>query len=226
MNRLRTLACLTAAAFSAQAQASGYHFGTQSVTAQGTANAAAAEAADSATIFYNPAGLAKLDSSEITAAVNIVAPHIAYADAEAQYLRGGRVAGETSGKITKDIVPAPHLYGAYKLNEDWTLGLGVYVPFASSTEYGKSSVLRHHLNKLGLTTIAIEPVAAYKISPRHAAAAGLIAQYSTAELRKYADTPTGTPPAASARTAAFQTATPKSKARTGASATKSAGCGT
>lgn len=102
----------------------------------------------------------------------------------------------------------------------------MYVPFASSTEYGKSSVLRHHLNKLGLTTIAIEPVAAYKISPRHAAAAGLIAQYSTAELRKYADTPTGTPPAASARTAAFQTATPKSKARTGASATKSAGCGT
>ena len=52
MNRLRTLACLTAAAFAAQAQASGYHFGTQSVTAQGTANAAAAEAADSATIFY------------------------------------------------------------------------------------------------------------------------------------------------------------------------------
>lgn len=187
MNRLRTLACFTAAAFAAQAQASGYHFGTQSVTAQGTANAAAAEAADSATIFYNPAGLAKLDSSEITAAVNIVAPHIAYADAEAQYLRGGRVAGETSGKITKDIVPAPHLYGAYKLNGDWTLGLGVYVPFASSTEYGKSSVLRHHLNKLGLTTIAVEPVAAYKISPRHAAAAGLIAQYSTAELRKYAD---------------------------------------
>ena len=187
MNRLRTLVCLTAAAFAAQAQASGYHFGTQSVTAQGTANAAAAEAADSATIFYNPAGLAKLDSSEITAAVNIVAPHIAYADAEAQYLRGGRVAGETSGKITKDIVPAPHLYGAYKLNGDWTLGLGVYVPFASSTEYGKSSVLRHHLNKLGLTTIAVEPVAAYKISPRHAAAAGLIAQYSTAELRKYAD---------------------------------------
>ena len=186
-NRLRITALLTAAALSAQAQASGYHFGTQSVTAQSTANAAAAEAADAATIFYNPAGLAKLDGSEVTAALNIVAPHIAYGDAEAEYFRGGSVRGETSGKITKDIVPAPHLYGAYRASNDLTLGLGIYIPFASSTEYQKNSVLRHNLNQLGLTTVAIEPVAAYKINDRHAAAAGLIAQYSTAELRKYAD---------------------------------------
>ena len=38
-----------------QAVASGYHFGTQSVGAQSTANAAAAEAADASTIFSNPA---------------------------------------------------------------------------------------------------------------------------------------------------------------------------
>ena len=76
MKAVKTIAVLTAAALTPLAQASGYHFGTQSVTAQGTANAAAAEAADATTIFYNPAGLAKLDGSEITAAANIVAPHI------------------------------------------------------------------------------------------------------------------------------------------------------
>ena len=165
----------------------GLPFGTQSVTAQGTANAAAAEAADATTIFYNPAGLAKLNGSEITAAANIVAPHIEYHDAEASFVRGGRVQGKTEGKITKDVVLAPHLYGAYRVNPDLTLGLGVYVPFASSTEYQEDSVLRHNINKLGLTTIAVEPVVAYKVSENHAFGAGLIAQYSSAELRKYAD---------------------------------------
>ncbi|MFC0819625.1 OmpP1/FadL family transporter [Moraxella marmotae] len=169
------------------AHASGYHFGTQSVTAQSTANSSAAEAADATTIFSNPAGLAKLDSDQITASLNLVAPHIKYSDAKATYRRGGEVQGENSGKITKDVVAAPHIYGAHKINDDVTVGLGVYVPFASSTEYSENSVLRHHLNQLGLTTVAVEPVVSFKINPQHAVGVGAIAQYSTAELRKYAD---------------------------------------
>jgi len=39
MKAVKTIAVLTAAALAPLAQASGYHFGTQSVTAQGTANA-------------------------------------------------------------------------------------------------------------------------------------------------------------------------------------------
>ncbi|MCF7530540.1 OmpP1/FadL family transporter [Neisseria lisongii] len=181
------------------AHASGYHFGTQSVTAQSTANSSAAEAADATTIFSNPAGLAKLDSDQITASLNLVAPHIRYSDAKATYRdnsfrtnapittdsKGN--AAETSGKITKDVVAAPHIYGAHKINDDVTVGLGVYVPFASSTEYSKNSVLRHHLNQLGLTTVAVEPVVSFKINPQHAVGVGAIAQYSSAELRKYAD---------------------------------------
>ena len=55
------LALLLAAAFSAQAWASGYHFGTQSVSSQSTANSSSAEAADPSTLFNNPAGLTKLE---------------------------------------------------------------------------------------------------------------------------------------------------------------------
>ena len=50
---------LITAGIAAQAHASGYHFGTQSVSSQATANSSAAEAADPSTIFYNPAGLTK-----------------------------------------------------------------------------------------------------------------------------------------------------------------------
>ena len=182
----KTVLLLGTAFAAASVHASGYHFGTQSVNAQSTANAAAAEAADASTIFYNPAGLTKLDSSQISVNANIVLPSIRYEADSAQYYQGGDVSGSKSGKITKTTV-VPHLYGAYKVNDDVTLGLGVYVPFGSVTEYEKDSVLRHNINKLGLTSIDIEPVVAWKANENHAFGAGLIAQYSKAELRKYSD---------------------------------------
>ena len=186
-NLKKTAFILSAALLSTAVQASGYHFGTQSVNAQGTANAAAAEAADASTIFYNPAGLSKIDSSQISVNANIVFPSIHYEAESAKHFRtGADVSGSTSGKITETTV-APHVYGAYKASDDVTLGLGVYVPFGSATEYEKDSVLRHNINKLGLTTIAIEPVVAWKLNEQHAVGAGLIAQYSKAELRKYSD---------------------------------------
>ena len=153
----QTVILLSAVFFSGAVHASGYHFGTQSVNAQGTANSSGAEAADASTIFYNPAGLSKLDSSQVSVNANIVLPSIRYEADSAQYYQGGDVSGSKSGKITKTTV-VPHLYGAYKVNDDVTLGLGVYVPFGSVTEYEKDSVLRHNINKLGLTSIDIEPV--------------------------------------------------------------------
>ena len=182
----QTVILLSAVFFSGAVHASGYHFGTQSVNAQGTANSSGAEAADASTIFYNPAGLSKLDSSQVSVNANIVLPSIHYEADSAKYYQGGDVSGSKSGKITKTTV-APHIYGAYKATDDLTVGLGVYVPFGSATEYEKDSVLRHNINKLGLTSIAVEPVAAWKLNDRHSFGAGIIAQHTSAELRKYAD---------------------------------------
>lgn len=185
-NLKKTAFILSTALLSTAVQASGYHFGTQSVNAQSTANAAAAEAADASTIFYNPAGLTKLDSSQISVNANIVLPSIHYEADSATDFTGLPVQGSKNGKITKTTV-APHIYGAYKVNDNLTVGLGVYVPFGSATEYEKDSVLRHNINKLGLTSIAVEPVAAWKLNDRHSFGAGIIAQHTSAELRKYAD---------------------------------------
>lgn len=182
----KTVLLLGTAFAAASVHASGYHFGTQSVNAQSTANAADAEAADASTIFYNPAGLTKLDSSQISVNANIVFPSIRYEADSATDFTGIPVQGSKSGKITKTTV-APHIYGAYKVNDNLTVGLGVYVPFGSATEYEKDSVLRHNINKLGLTSIAVEPVAAWKLNERHSFGAGIIAQHTSAELRKYAD---------------------------------------
>ncbi len=184
----RYLPVIIGTVFAVQAHASGYHFGTQSVSAQSTANAAAAEAADASTLFYNPAGLTKLESSEISASLNLVSPSVKYNEGQAVYNGGATVNNSSgSGKIAKDLVFAPHIYGAYKVNDDVAVGLGVYVPFGSKTEYAHDSALRYNLNKTELTTVAVEPAVAFKLNEKHSVAVGAIAQYSSAGLRKYAD---------------------------------------
>ncbi len=112
--------------------------------------------------FYNRPSLSKIDSNQISVNANIVLPSIHYEADSATILPG--FPSKVQREITKTTV-APHIYGAYKVNDNddnLTVGLGVYVRFGSATEYEKDSVLRHSINKLGLTSIAVEPVAAWK----------------------------------------------------------------
>jgi len=181
---------------SAAVMASGYHFGTQSVSAQSTANASAAEAADASTIFYNAAGMTKLEGTNFSGAIDFVAPQVEYSNASGKYptgdaiTRGDGVAGTTaatSGEITKSTVAVPHMYVSHQLNDKTFIGLGVYVPFASETEYQRNSVLRYNLNATSLKTIDINPTIAFKLNDQHSVAVGVIAQHAEAHLRQYAN---------------------------------------
>ena len=173
---------------SAQAvMASGYHFGTQSVSSQATANASAAEAADASTIFYNAAGMTHLEGTNFSGALNLVFPDAEYSNGKGNYPGGTAISGQSSGKITDDVVAVPHFYLTHKLNDRVALGLGVYVPFASETEYQRDSVLRYNVNQTGLKTIDINPTIAFKVNDQHSLAAGFIAQYAKATLRQYAN---------------------------------------
>ncbi len=176
------------------ANASGYHFGTQSVTSQSTANASAAEAADASTIFYNPAGISYLEGTNLSLNANFVAPKVKYSNAWAKYpmpnpIDGSAipVRGKTSGKITDDFAIAPHLYASHQLNDKFTVGLGVFIPFASGTEYDRDSVLRYNVNQMKMTAIDINPNIAYKINDRHRVSVGVMGQYMDASLRQYAN---------------------------------------
>ena len=177
---------------SAAVMASGYHFGTQSVSAQSTANASAAEAADASTIFYNAAGMTKLEGTNFSGALNLVMPSVEYSNASATYptpaaFGNKNVKGVNSGTITDDLIAVPHLYATHKLNDKIAVGVGIYVPFASSTEYDRNSVLRYNLNATSLKTIDINPTVAFKLNDQHSVAVGVIAQHAEASLRQYAN---------------------------------------
>ena len=198
LTTVKTSTILIGGALMAQAAwASGYHFGTQSVSSQATANASAAEAADPSTLFYNPAGLTKLEGTQATININLVAPSVKYSGASAEYpavplsatttYPKEKVQGQDSGSIDPGLTVVPHMYASHKLNDQIALGLGVYVPFGSGTDYDEQSVLRYNLNKLGLQTMALQPTVAFKLNDQHSFAVGLVAQHTKAELRQFAN---------------------------------------
>lgn len=202
---IMTMGALAGASLTAHA--SGYHFGTQSVSGQATANASAAEATDATTLFYNPAGMTRLQGTNFSGALNLVMPSVKYNNASASYPtqpyaaqplpngvtvpaglnRAAAISGSTSGKLTKDLLAVPHMYLTHQLNDRVTVGVGIYVPFASETEYQRDSVLRYNVNQTSLTTIDINPTVAFKLNDQHSLAVGVIAQHAEASLRQYAN---------------------------------------
>jgi long-chain fatty acid transport protein len=103
------LPLIVAAALSAMsvgAQASGYRFGSQSVAGQGTADANGAEANDASTIFYNPAGLSRLEGTQISVGATVVVPHSTYSDTGSTHFTGAPTGGTVLTATCR--TPSPH----------------------------------------------------------------------------------------------------------------------
>lgn len=173
------------------ALASGYHFGSQSVSAQGTAFASGAEAADASTIFYNPAGMSRLQGTQFSGGLTFVLPNSDYSDkGSTNYLKRPTGGGD-GGSFAPDIVVAPSMYLTHQINDQITAGIGMFVPYGASLDYGGDWVGRYGLTKIDLMTININPSISFKLNDHHSFGFGVSAQYMNAELDKASDAVTG-----------------------------------
>jgi len=194
-------------AVSASAMASGYRFGSQSVAAQGTADANAAEANDASTIFYNPAGLSRLDGTQIQFGATVVLPHSTYTDTGSTRFTGTPTGGTAAKDYAPDSVTAPSLYLSKKLNEQWTVGLGLFVPYGSKINYGPTWNGRFALDSVKLESVTLNPSVSFKLDEHHAFGFGIDAEHMKTDLSQGVDVP-GTiaalqSPAAAAQRAAL-----------------------
>ena len=166
--------------------ASGYHFGTQSVSSQGVANSNPAEAADASVLFYNPAAITLLEGDNVSAALITLDPHIEANDVIAVNAEGATIFGPGSDGPT-DLVLVPQLYWAHQFNDRMYGGLGIFVPFGDRTKYDSDWVGRYNGIQLDLTTITVNPQFAYKINDHFSVGLGVSAQYMDAKFKKAAD---------------------------------------
>lgn len=183
----RLLLATGACALSASALASGYNFGSQSVSAQGSAHANGAEAADPSTIYYNPAGMSRLDGTQVSIGATAVIPDSSYRDSGSTTVRGNATGGGNGGSFAPNYVIAPNFYLTHQVDSRIHVGLGVFVPYGAELDYGNSWAGRYALEKIRLSTINFNPSMSFKLDEHQSLGFGVSAQYMKATLQKAVD---------------------------------------
>lgn len=169
--------------------AAGFAIAENSASGMGSAFAgAAAIAEDASTTYFNPAGLSKLEGSQMIVAGHYVAPASSFTNngSSLNPLVGGLpISG--SGEDGGSGAFIPNFYYATKLNDQWAFGLGITAPFGQATEYSDSWVGRYHATKSEIVSLNINPSASFKVNDKFSLGFGVDVQYFEATLANQLD---------------------------------------
>ncbi len=171
------------------AQASGFAIVEQSVRGLGTAYAgSAAMAEDASTLFYNPAGLARLSGHRLEVGAHFIMPSAKFEDRGSTNVLGQSLnVHDNEGGDAGVNALVPNLYYAHSLSENFKMGIGVFTPFGLKSEYDRNWVGRYYAVESDLQTININPSAAFRISRQWSIGGGVSFQYAEATLSNKAD---------------------------------------
>lgn len=177
--------------YSSNSYAAGFALIEQSVSGLGNAYAGgAASALDATTIFYNPAGLARLQMPEFIIGGHIIIPSAKFTNDGSthvlQSITGIPLRGNNGGNagVTAFV---PNIYFSFPVNEKFSFSIGINSPFGLQTDYDKEWVGRYHAIKSSVKTVNINPAFAYKIANGLSIGAGIDIQYIKAELTNAID---------------------------------------
>ncbi len=132
----------------------------------------AAAAKDASTAGSNPAGMTRLDRSQALAGVEGI-----FGTAEFDTDSGTTVTGGNGGNAAS---PTPLLGSAYvhSLSDRWRLGVTLGSAFGGALNYNKQWAGRYYGQDVSLTTLTLNPAAAYRINELLSVGAGLTVMYS------------------------------------------------
>ncbi len=171
--------------------AAGYALIEQGVSGLGNAYAGgAASALDSTTIFFNPAGLTRLDRSQFIGAGHVIIPSAKFTNQGSTHILQSRTGMPLRGDNGNDAgvtALVPNLYVSMPIGGKMAVGLGINSPFGLETDYGNNWVGRYHAIKSNMLTININPTIAYKVTDQLSLGAGINIQYIKAELTNAID---------------------------------------
>src|SRR3990172_5351771 len=121
----------------------------------------AARAQDAATAFTNPAGMTKLERSQLLVGTQLIFPSIHF-----NVKSGTDGFLGPSGETGNAGIITPRLSGFYvhKLSDKWRLGVSMVSYFGLGIDYGDAWAGRYYLQKALLLTAALVPAAAYKVN--------------------------------------------------------------
>ena len=179
------LFCLIPAA---PAFAAGFGLREQSTEAMGEAYAgAAATGSDAGFLAYNPAAAAATQGGDFAISAVSIMPGSSANYTTALTAAGTPTGGNAAPKgfIRNAIIPDIAI--RQRLDDRWSVGLSVSVPWGLATRYPDGWAGRYYGLGSKLQAINITPVVAYDLAPGFTVAGGVQAQYTTGTLSSAVD---------------------------------------
>ncbi|HXL84519.1 MAG TPA: outer membrane protein transport protein [Casimicrobiaceae bacterium] len=174
-------AALLAAGHAGLAYGSAFALQEQSGSGLGNAFAGgAATAEDASTIFTNPAGMSRLTNMQVVGAGSLICLQAKFSDNGSLPAAFRSLGGNGGDAGSCNVVPA--LYLAVPINSQWSVGIGVNVPFGLKTEYDSDWIGRFQAVKSKIETINVNPAVSFKASDMVTIGGGANYQHLKAEL--------------------------------------------
>jgi len=153
------LACLLATANVVHAGGFAlYEWGNRAL-GMGTANYATGN--DASVVAYNPAQMSRLEGINVYGGVTAVSPSSdVYIDGE-------------KSSTQNQVFGVPHAFGTLQLDEDWTIGVGVYTRFGLGTNYNSQWAGKTLIQDALLESFSLTPTVSYKINDSLSVGGGL-----------------------------------------------------
>lgn len=176
-------------AWTGAAEASGFSLKEQSAKETGRAFAGGAAAADDASIiFYNPAGMTKLERSQVSLNTHVLFVDSAQQNDGTTLIVPGRpaaipVSGTNGGNPFDQPVIVPTGYAAFRASDRLWFGLGISAPFGLKVEYDQGFFGRYDSIKSEVKTVNIQPSVGYAINDNLSIGGGVDIQQIDVKLR-------------------------------------------
>jgi len=156
--------------------AAGFRLSEQDARANGMGNAAVAVADNPAAVWYNPAAITGFEGTNLSLGSVMVMPQMEHTNVNG-----------SKDRIKQTVHIPPHFFATRKLNEKFSLGLGVLAPFGLSTDWDKYTAnTRRVATKSLIQALYANLNGAYKFNQNLSVAAGASFVRVDAEMNKMA----------------------------------------
>jgi len=143
---------------------------------------------NASTAFNNPAGMGYLEGKhQFTVDLTYYMPSATFTDTGSTDNTGAPLTGDNGGDSGQDT-PVPGFYYTYRLNDRWSLGATVNVPFGLGTEWDNNTWIgRYQSIEIGIETLNINPSASVKLNNAWSLGFGLSIQRADANMKNAID---------------------------------------
>lgn len=176
---LMTTMLLATLGYATESLANGLALNEQSASGFGTAYAGRSSAAlDASTVYGNPAGLSRIKRNEVSGGFAMVDVKDRISDAHSD-------ASGTNNGNSVPLTAIPFGYLSMPIDERFTFGLGVYVPYGLVNDYESSFQGRYHGSYSKVQVKTLQPTMAYRINDHVSVGVGVTVNRIENNLQSY-----------------------------------------